>query len=103
MMVVSVVAPVAAVRRIIGARCRLHLVRVLADARRTVETGAAVQGLPTGGEVLVPAVPRLQRRILERPASYHVILDGGSRQHEHFMTRTVPIAMCSARYSRREA
>jgi hypothetical protein len=64
----SVVAPVAAMRRIIIPwRYRLHFVRVLPDTRRPVGTGAAVKGPLAGRQILVPPMPSFQRRILKRP------------------------------------
>ena len=56
--------------RWINSACRLqlHLIRVFPNARCTVATGTAVEGALAGRQILIPAMPSLQRRILKRPA-----------------------------------
>src|SRR4051812_1128447 len=64
----SVVTPVAAVRRIINSRrCLLHLIDVLPDTGRPIGSGSAIESLLAGLQVLVAAMPGLQSRILKRP------------------------------------
>jgi len=53
-----VIAPVAAMRRIISAaRCRRNFIGVFPDTRCAIRAGLAEEGLLPRGQVLVSAVP----------------------------------------------
>ena len=66
---VLVVAPVATVWWIIRTyRLQLHFISVFPKARCTVATGSTIEGTLAGRQILIPAMPSLQSRILKRPA-----------------------------------